>query len=77
MNTSLFCPLQTWISEAMLEAEGGWGKYPKQGTRAREREIRVQERRDVCANKKGCRKTGTVNQYQSVGYYAHFQAEQQ
>ena len=25
----------------MLEAEGGWGKYPKQGTRAREREIRV------------------------------------
>ena len=43
MNTSLFCPLQTWISEAMLEAEGGWGKYPKQGTRARKREIRVRE----------------------------------
>ena len=41
MKTSLFCTLQTRISEAMLEAEGGWGKYPKQGTRAREREIRV------------------------------------
>ena len=29
MNTSLISSLQTWISEAMLEAEGGWGKYPK------------------------------------------------
>ena len=39
MKTSLFSTLQTCISEAMLEAEGGWGKYPKQGTRARERVI--------------------------------------
>ena len=50
MKTSLSCTFQTWISEAMLEAEGGWGKYPKQGTRARElgnvrvrKEIRVRE----------------------------------
>ena len=42
MKTSLFCPLQTRISEAMLEAEGGWGKYPKQGTHAR-KEIRARE----------------------------------
>ena len=60
MNTSLFCTLQTRISEAMLEAEGGWGKYPKtvgevsqnnvcmretkQCTRARKREILMRER---------------------------------
>ena len=48
MNTSLFCPLQTRISKAMLEAEGGWGKYPKQGMRAREREIVVREG-EICA----------------------------
>ena len=29
MITSLFSPLQTCFSGAMLEAEGGWGKYPK------------------------------------------------
>ena len=28
-ETSLSLPLQTWISEAMLEVEGGWGKRPK------------------------------------------------
>ena len=43
MKTSLFCPLQIRISKAMLEAEGGWGKYPKQGTHAREREMRMRE----------------------------------
>ena len=52
MNTSLFCTLQTWISEAMLEAEGGWGKYPKQGTRAQEREIYVRKKgKYTCARK--------------------------
>ena len=29
MKTSLYFPLQTCISGAMLEAEGGWGKFPK------------------------------------------------
>ena len=50
MNTSLFCPLQTRISEAMLEAEGGWGKYPKtrcactrKGNAHARKEIRARE----------------------------------
>ena len=45
MKTSLFCPLQTWISEAMLEAEGGWGKYPKTMYACARKE-------NTCANKR-------------------------
>ena len=60
MNTSLFCPLQTWISEAMLEAEGGWGKYPKlkyacarKGNIRARREIYVREKGETPARIKG------------------------
>ena len=47
MNTSLFSPLQTWFSGAMLEAEGGWGKYPKTMY--------------ACAKKGGDRRTGAAD----------------
>ena len=46
MNTSLFCPLQTWFSEAMLEAEGGWGKYPKLVGEVSQTKVRVREKQE-------------------------------